>query len=86
MTVAMTYHKMKVIDIIIIRIINEAIKKVKDMKRNIPFLHIKKKYWANLLCRKMRVRKLKDGKVDKDILNKRRCEAKIDEIEEITIL
>ena len=56
------------------------------MKRNIPFLHIKKKYWANLLCRKMRVRKLKDGKVDKDILNKRRCEAKIDEIEEITIL
>ena len=34
----------------------------------------------------MRVRKLKGRKVDTDILNKRRCEAKIDEIEEMTML
>ena len=44
MTVAMTYHKIEVMDTIITRIINEAIKKVEGMKRNILFLHIKKKY------------------------------------------
>ena len=73
-------------DTIIARIINGVIKKIESIKRNIPFSHVKKKCQTNLIYRKMRVRKLKDGKVDKDILNKRRCEAKIDEIEEITIL
>ena len=34
----------------------------------------------------MKVRKLKGGKVNEDILNKRRCEALVDEEEEITML
>ena len=34
----------------------------------------------------MRNRKLKGRKVNKDILNKRRCKAKIDEIEEMMML
>ena len=67
----MNYHKMEVMDKVITKIINEAIEKVEDMKRNILFSTIKKKYQANLIYRKMRARKLKDGKIDEDIFNKR---------------
>ena len=63
----MNYHKMEVMDKVITKIINEAIEKVEDMKRNILFSTIKKKYQANLIYRKMRVRKLKGGKVNEDI-------------------
>ena len=56
------------------------------MKRNIPFLIIKKRYWVNLMRRKMIVRKLKGGKINEDILNKRRSEAQIDKEDEIAML
>ena len=73
-------------DTIIARIINGVIKKIESIKRNIPFSHVKKKCQTNLIYRKIRVRKLKGGKVNEDILNKRRCKSKIDKIEEITML
>ena len=42
MKISTTYYQMEVVDNIITRIMNEAIKKIEGMKRNIPFLSIKK--------------------------------------------
>ena len=75
MKVAMNYYKIEVMGKVMTRIINETIKKVRDMKKNIPFSIMKKKYWATLIYRKIRARKLKCRKINEEILNKRRCEA-----------
>ena len=63
---------------------NETIKKVEGMKKNISFSSIKKQWWVNLMYRKMKLQQLKGGKVDEDILQKKKEEAKIEYEEEMT--
>ena len=68
MKISAIYHQIEVVNNIIIRIMNETIKKVEGMKKNISFSSIKKQWWVNLMYRKMKLQQLKGGKVDEDIL------------------
>ena len=79
------YHQIETVDIIIIKIINTATKKVEGMKRNVPYSNEKKRCRASLLYSKIQLRKCKGIVVDEDIMKKRQNEAQLLGIEYDTI-
>ena len=81
-----SYHQMEKVDQKITQIINEAIKKIEGMKRNIPYSSKKKIGWARIVYYKMKLRQSKGVKIDTVLLNKKREEAEVEELGEMTIM
>ena len=58
-----------------------ALRKVEGIKRNVPYSSEKEKRRAAVLCRKMQICKLKGIVVDKELIEKRRKEAELNDEE-----
>ena len=56
-------------------------RKVEGIKRNVPYSEEKEKRSTNVLYRKMQLRKLRGIIIDKELIEKRKWEAEINEEE-----
>ena len=69
---SLTYQEIEQIDELIARILNVAQKKVEGLFRNIPYSKEKVNHQGTLLYQKSKVRKLKGGVVDEEVMSKRK--------------
>ena len=57
--------------------LNEATRKVKGIKRNIPYSHEKEKFRSKVLFSKMKLRELQGKVVDSELMNSRKRKAEM---------